>query len=104
MKYTRKQKEAVIKEAIRCIRNSKAAGLCWAISLGMDSVHPFERMHMVSISTILEIFPRFDREIAVEYFKANEYGGFWWENKIKTRIRFLQYLLDGKLPKKRGKK
>ncbi len=99
MKLTKKQKEEIIKEAIARLERHSLSGICWAIT---DSLRPGNsRFTPLPHAVIKKVFPRFKRETAVKYFHATDQSLWWWnETNVKIRVKFLQYLLDGKLPKK----
>jgi hypothetical protein len=101
MKITKRQRMAIIKMAIDYIRSDGNHYLCNALSRAIQNT--FHVSTRYSPEKIREYIPRFKQETAIKHFHAM--GSFaWWftdtEGK-KLRLRFLRYLLTGKLPKVR---
>jgi hypothetical protein len=101
MKLTKKQKKEIIESAkvILCTTGIDF-GLCYALCQSIIKVLDI----FVLYDELTSYFPKFKREIAIKHFKAKEGVWYWWPIEDKNnRLVFLQYLLDGKLPK-RGKR
>jgi hypothetical protein len=95
MKITKKQRKAIIKEA----KNELVVWRYLCPSLSSAIANILGVYYPADIIYIRRIFPEFKRTTAVKYFNAkNEYA--WWRGSDKrNRLRFLNYLLNGKLPK-----
>jgi hypothetical protein len=102
MEITRKQKEEIIKRAKKDIVNGRFHFLCPALGDAIEIVTGTEIDSW--FKDIKKIFPRFSQKTAFKYFGAREHFICWWSGQeIKLRIKFLNYLLDGKLPKRNKK-
>ena len=103
MKITKKQREKIIRKAIRL----QPTFLCWALS---DSIEDVLGVHCNrNPRAIQKYLPKFRHSTAIKHFNANR-GGVWWNTgghfcesntpDSENRLRFLRYLLPSKLPKK----
>jgi hypothetical protein len=97
MKITKKQRTEIIKKAGKNLIEWDY--LCISLALAISSVLDVD--YIPEITNIQEYFPKFDKSTAIKYFHArNEYT--WWDSRDRqTRLRFLRYLLTGKLSKVR---
>lgn len=109
-RYTLTQKKVIIQKAIKILKE-KNDGMCWAIT---EALHgKIDKYFFLPTDEIVKIFPRFQRDTAIEYFGANNnMESVWWykgshhgsKKALQHRVDFLRYLITGKLPKKKVKK
>ena len=107
MKITKQQREKVIKEIMKQVKEANMWDifLCMAFSRKLNET--IDGTYNVSPRMIQKYIPRFKQSTAKKYFKANGHFAWWGLGKKKNRIqclKFLRYLLTGKLPIKRKKK
>jgi hypothetical protein len=103
MKITKKQRKKIIMEAITKVKNGHMF-LCIILAGIIRDKHTGR--YMPKPQDIQKYIPEFKNSIAVKHFNA-ERKFYWWgmrEKDQRNRIRFLRYLLTGKLPKKASKK
>jgi hypothetical protein len=102
MKVTRKQKEEIIKIAIKL----QPDFLCHTLSYGIQQVLKVDCPS--DPIAIQKYIPEFRRSVAIKHFSATR-SVVWWDTSpydergtadSRNRLRFLRYLLTGKLPKK----
>jgi len=98
MKVTKKQREEIIRKAQKEVSYEfYSMGICYALSLSIDNTLKVFTIY----DEIKDYIPKFKFSTAEKYFNAKKReDGYWWaRGDNKNRLAFLQYLLDGKLPK-----
>ena len=103
MKITDKERKEIIKEAIAQVKGGTHFLCCIFATILMDR---YNIKYHNKPKDIQKYIPNFKNSTAVKYFSAKR-GFCWWEMEEKdqrNRLRFLRYLLTGKLPKKVSKK
>lgn len=111
MKITKKQREAIIKKAIK----QQPYFLCNSLRNAIEDILHVEISFLDRYKEIRKYIPKFKYRTAVKYFNANgTIDAPWWNTKgsvsdsrtqdSKNRLAFLNYLLTGKLPKKVSEK
>lgn len=104
MKISEEQRRAIIKEAIVTLKSGEQPFLCCALSAAIGSILSVKFLR--SSKFIRKYIPEFKQSTAIEYFYGC--GDFaWWgiqRKDKKSRLRFLRYLLTGKLPNKKTAK
>jgi hypothetical protein len=99
MKITKKERREIIKRSIADVKAGDTY-LCYILSKNIKIVKtgyypPF-------YCAIRGFIPEFKQTTAVKHFNAHRLPA-WWDTQAsgqRNRLRFLNYLLTGKLPKK----
>jgi hypothetical protein len=98
MKITQKQRNAIIKQAIK---NVKVGQRFLCVILARIINDSFHIGYKPAPKNIQKYIPEFKNSTAVKYFNGkNQYT--WWGTHVedqKNRLKFLNYLLTRKLPK-----
>jgi len=99
MKISKKQHDEIINIAMNEIRSGNLNFLCIALALAINTV--LNENYDSQIRAIKRYIPEFKQSVAIKYFHAHRTYTWWGstEKDRKTRIRFLRYLKNGKLPK-----
>jgi hypothetical protein len=95
MKITKKQRKEIITQAKTELKQQDY--LCIALSSAIADV--LGVCCYSDIKDIQEYFPRFKKLTAIIHFHAKDEHAWWGKGDKQNRLRFLRYLLNGKLPK-----
>ena len=97
MKITKKQRTAIIKTARKEL--DEWTYLCIALS---SAIQKTLNVNCYSdTDDVQKYFPKFERSTAIRYFHGRDQYAWWKKTDKHNRLRFLRYLLTGKLPKVR---
>jgi hypothetical protein len=102
MKITKKQRERIIKSAIKKIKSGEENYLCYALGDSIGEIIPESEL-VYGEEAIRQYLPKFKNEIALKHFNAIGHTLWWYSDDKKNPLAFLNYLLTGKLPKKASK-